>query len=70
MACDVCGKAVSETAALNDTYRTDEIKQVCSSCEKQITDFMWKARKLSNSFVFNLVKEMMQDKRKRSGVFK
>ena len=70
MACDMCGKAVSDTAALVDGYATDEIKQVCPSCEKQINRFVWKARKLSNNFIFNLAKEMMQDERKRSGVFK
>ena len=69
MACDVCGKSTTELETLNDPYKTDDFKVVCPTCARELNDYIWKVRRLSNSFLRNMVIEKMQSERDRAGIF-
>ncbi len=44
--CDICGTTSSlyEMTDLLDSYRTDDIRSLCRSCEKWVNAELWKIR--------------------------
>ena len=70
MACDICGKATTNLNALTEQYATDEFKMCCSKCESELNKYIWQIRKLSNSFLRNMLIERMKSEKERAGVFK
>lgn len=47
MACDVCGKAVTDLVALREAYQGPTIKMVCRDCETEANKKLWEFRKIA-----------------------
>lgn len=53
MACDLCGKIVSETIELRSFYQTDKVKILCRPC-------MDRASKQKDFYMFKMSERMMK----------
>ncbi len=63
MACDICGKPAGNPETLVERYATEDIKEICSSCMKQVNDHLWKLRAMSNKMNESFLKQFMQNLR-------
>lgn len=61
MACDICGKTGTELHDLIDSYKTDDIKAVCSGCDKILTKKNYKLMSLLMNMKVALLKRFMQE---------
>lgn len=67
MACDICGRNDKELTDLLEGYRTENIKQLCPSCEKIINDHLWKIRAVTMNINRSLLKRFMEAIKVRHG---
>lgn len=44
MACDLCGKPVSNLTPLRDMYQTATVKALCDGCVKRVDAELWRIR--------------------------
>lgn len=66
MACDTCGKTGVDLESVMPDYQTDDIKQICRSCNQLISDHRWKVRRMQNIMLFGMVKGFMVNFRERN----
>jgi hypothetical protein len=60
MACDICGKTGTPLTDLLDSYKTDDIQQVCDGCAKAINKHVSKIRVVTTNIHFDLAKRFMR----------
>ena len=62
MACDICGKTGVYLEDFRKEYQTDDIKQACSKCVKEVNDHIWKIRhmndKIEKSFTVRFIENL------------
>jgi hypothetical protein len=59
MACDMCGKVGVSLNSLLESYQTDDIKDICPTCEKEVNKQLSKLRSWTMKFTRNKLKEYM-----------
>lgn len=64
MACDLCGKTGTELIALRDSYKSDEIQQICPGCEEVVNKHLRKVQSVAANIVGDLMRRFM---RRRAG---
>lgn len=65
MACDICGKNIEILEELQSQYQTKEIKQVCSTCVREVNDHIWKLREMTTKINDHWTKRFMSAMRKK-----
>ena len=67
MACDICGKTDSGVRLVDllKEYTTDDIKQMCLSCEKEVNDHLWKLRLMTAKMNQTWLKRFMEAMKER-----
>jgi len=65
MACDICGKVGTYFEPLRDRYQTEEIKQACSDCVKEINDHIWKIREMNSKIEQSFIRKFMANMKRR-----
>lgn len=65
MSCDLCGKTGVELVYLRTSYQTESIKQICTSCEKEVDNHLDKIKSLSFNWVARVLKIWMRRRRMR-----
>jgi len=65
--CDVCGKKETVVYSLKFEYQTDDIAQVCGSCERDITAHLFKLKKMTRKMDQSWIKQFMVAMRERLG---
>ncbi len=63
MACDICGETGTYLVYINAGYKTDDIQQICSGCEKKVSDQLWKIREVTKRLDENWLKTFMRHMR-------
>lgn len=63
MACDTCGKTGVDLVKLLDTYKTEEICDVCKDCEREINKQLWKIKKITGDIQQGLLRRFMTNMR-------
>ncbi len=59
MACDMCGKKGTSLESIRDCYATNDIKSICSDCNRLVTDKMWKIRAVTDGILKTAIKRFM-----------
>ena len=60
MACDICSGNEKSLVDLRDEYKTENVRQICPSCEKVINDHLWKIRAVTTKINQSLLKRFME----------
>jgi hypothetical protein len=63
MACDICNKKGVYLDDLHDWYQTDDIKQVCGDCTKDLNRQISKIKVMNQGFLERLIKRYMANKK-------
>ncbi len=63
MACDICGKTGTRLEDLLSIYQTDDIKQICPECGKDVNKQLDKIKKLTSGLTRTFLKRFMKIKR-------
>jgi|LGOV01.1.fsa_nt_gb protein-arginine kinase activator protein McsA len=59
MACDICGKTGTHLEDLMDSYKTDDIQQICSDCSSKVNKHLWKLRDMTSKMNQSFLKKLM-----------
>ena len=63
MACDICGKTGTGLESLNDQFQTDDIKEICPRCARDVNDHLWKIRALTSNILRIWLKRFMEERK-------
>lgn len=63
MACDICGKTGVYLNDLLGIYQTDEVKSICSDCEKVVNVQLRKIQKMTLKMHIHLLKRFILELR-------
>ena len=63
MACDICGKKGCSLVQLYTQYQTDDIKDICGDCERDVNNHLWKIRSLNQGILERFLKRFMANKK-------
>lgn len=66
MACDICGKTGTNLVDLLPAYQTDDIKDICPSCEKIVNRKHGKLLSMVLNIKAELLKNFMQERKRVS----
>jgi hypothetical protein len=59
MACDICGKTGEPLSSIREVYQTDDIKDMCSDCERVINKHLWVIKEHTLKLQGTLLKRFM-----------
>ena len=68
MACDICGKTGTFLVPLLSLYQTDDIKEICSECEKKVNDHLWKMKEMSTKMNTNFLIRFMENWKRKGNL--
>ena len=57
--CDICGKTDTRLIDLLDCYQTEDIKQICSECEKALNSHLLKIKTITTNINRTWVQRFM-----------
>lgn len=63
MACDICGKTGTVLESLNNQYQTEQIKEICPDCTRDVNNHLWDIRKLTQNILEVWLKRFMENRR-------
>jgi hypothetical protein len=61
MACDACGALGTTLNTMRDTYKTEQIQQICPACEATINKHLFKLQHASQNMVVDLMKSFLRN---------
>lgn len=61
--CDICHKETRDLADLREGYKTDDVQQICRTCERSVNDHLWKIRAVTDGFLKTAIKRFMENRR-------
>lgn len=59
MACDICGKKGCDLVDLRDSYKTDDIQQICHGCEYTVNKHLFKLKNSTHRILCDWMKRFM-----------
>lgn len=66
MACDICGKTDVPLVSLLDTYKTNDIAQICYDCETIVNKKQRSVHNMTMRICSDLVKRFMRERKERA----
>ena len=60
MACDLCGKKGVQLIALRDMYKTNDVSDICSSCEAVVNKQLRKIQGFASLLIPKLMKQYFE----------
>ena len=64
--CDICGKDDSYFQSVLDSYKTEDIKEVCHECADEINNHLMKLRKITQKMNVCWLKRFMRNLKKKA----